>query len=399
MKRLISIIMVFLLLGCLTLAVHAESSLSISNGTGARGETVFLTVGFDQSVVGDSVGIDFSFDKSQLEVNVKSCSWERSGTIKDFSKAGNDGVWIGASAVDLQGELCSLAFRIKDHATALNTQVTCTVVVKNGTEQVGSYSAIGEISIECNHIYGNWEAIGEFGHTRQCLVCGSNQTQSHNWSSISDKDTVKQCDVCGLKRTSDGMFEEMPTEPITLPTIGETKPTEEERPNIEPTIPIENIKPDIEPTIPIENIKPDIEPTWPKEDINPNSKPTMPQETLPGTFAPIITEPTEPSIIGGFLQKDDSSERQSEPLFRDYNELLEQNPVADTHNHSTQDWVNPDQDAHQHNDTEDHDGAHEAQIADDRNDGLVLLILAGVAVVLIFSLCMMMVYLGKKRKK
>ena len=167
MKKMICIVMVCILLSSLPLTVYAANTLSVAHINGNPGELVYLSVELNDAVEGDTVGIQYSYDKTLLDARPKHSRWEVTGSIRDFSKAKPQGAWSNSAPVKLQGTLCVLAFRIKENAVFLNTEVTCTVTIKNAGQEVATYTADGMISTECTHRFGSWSSVLEKANLKQ----------------------------------------------------------------------------------------------------------------------------------------------------------------------------------------------------------------------------------------
>ena len=214
--------------------------------------------------------------------------------MKDFGLK-DRGVWTSQSAAALEGTICVLAFRIKADADFTKTKVSCTLIVKNGTEQTGQYKAEATVKIVCDHSFADWEAEGNGLHTRKCENCGQSQTEPHQWDegvihvnpeSSQQKVRIFTCSVCGATRQEDVEDTDptLPTNPVAPTEPERPKPTEPERPK--PTEP-EETRP--QPTEPDR-----IEPTAPTLPQNPGQSQSPGQTQKPGqTQNP--TQPTNPS--------------------------------------------------------------------------------------------------------
>lgn len=198
MKKLIVSLLALLLLGALALTgFAAENPMVLSSVEAAPGDLVYMTLSLTEPVVGDSMAVTYTYDTNILEPVPGSCSWEYKGVLQDFGKTNDAGVWAGKETVKLQNDICVLAFRVLDKAKLVQSTVTCTLIVKNSSQEAGRYIAEGTVYQQCEHEYGNWTDIGSLGHSRVCAKCHRQQTQSHNYDSGQDKTdasgaTVKQ---------------------------------------------------------------------------------------------------------------------------------------------------------------------------------------------------------------
>jgi hypothetical protein len=87
------------------------------------------------------MGVAYSYDPAVLRPLKSSSTWTKQGTTQAFDTANKVGVWMNQSAVELEGRVCSLAFQVLTEEEDFNTQVTVTLVIKNGGIEVGTYTA------------------------------------------------------------------------------------------------------------------------------------------------------------------------------------------------------------------------------------------------------------------
>lgn len=258
MRRICTLLLsVVLLLTLSVTAFAAEENLKIHTATAKKGETVYVTVELTESTVGNAMAVMYSYNEKHLKPVPASCSWANAGMLQDFDRRDAIGVWLAAESTDLKGGVCVLAFEVKTFAKFTETEISCTVSVKNGSESVGEYTATGKIVLDCQHSYDQWRDMGNLGHSRTCSLCDGQQTQSHEWN---DGDLVPNsanpheqtilytCQICEgtrtqVKNTDNQAFppeqeqeNTAPTKPGTQrdPTGQETSP---DRPNTDPTQP------------------------------------------------------------------------------------------------------------------------------------------------------------------
>lgn len=241
MRRIIVFALLLVMVASLAVpAFAAQGDLSMSDVSVQAGETVYLTVSLTKKVTGDTIGVTYTYDGSLLEPVAGSCQWLQQGTLQDFGAGNDSGVWAVDKAKTITGDICVLAFRVREEASFSETKVSCTVLIKNGSKKAGEFTAEATVSMGCDHSFGPWEQQGNAVHTRVCEKCSERQSQSHDW----DDGTVTQdpenpdqnlktrtCTVCDAKRT-------------------ESVPAEEEKPGFsrpaEPTEPEETTVPERE---------------------------------------------------------------------------------------------------------------------------------------------------------
>lgn len=220
----------------LTMAVNgyaAEEKMTLSDAEGIPGATVYLTMTLQESVKGDALAVSYTYDPELLEPLIDSHAWSKTGMLQDFDYK-HVGVWADSSVSDFNGPVCVLAFRIRDGKTFQSTKVGCTLMVKNGASDAGTYTAEATVSMACSHVFGNWIHADAFNHTRACETCGQKQTQSHIWDEgvltdnpENERTEIKTytCTECGGTRqveVSSELEEQVPTVPgeqEPIPTI------------------------------------------------------------------------------------------------------------------------------------------------------------------------------------
>ena len=288
MKRIMLLILSILLISALSLTCFAtEDALTITDITAQPGETVYLTLMLNESVVGNTIGISYSFDAALLQVAPGSCSWAKEGVLQDFSKKGS-GVWAGADATDLQGPVCVLAFSVAEDAVFTQTEVSCKLLVKNDSDEIGTYTAVATVKQGCEHNYSSWADNGEIGHVRRCKLWQAPQTASHDWDS--------------------GKLSEKPGNPdikiktFTCVVCGGTKQQEIAANSPEVTQPVQP-------------------PTSSEEETSVPTFPTKPTEPVEGTTPPTVPaiKPTAPVATAPASQSGKEQENSQEATYRDYN--------------------------------------------------------------------------------
>ena len=232
MRKFIITLMILMLCLNMAIGVHAaEEMLSIPDVSAQQGQTIYVAVTLTESVMGDAMGVTYSYDKAVLEAIPSSSTWGKQGMLQDFSRT-DSGVWAVGQVQDLKGTVCVLAFRVKDGVSLTETEVTCTVTVKNDADTVGTYTATGKITAACDHKFAAWESDGELIHSQTCELCGHKQAQTHVWNDgvVSDHPTDEQkdlltftCTICGATRQQEiadqasGQQPTMPTHPTEAP--------------------------------------------------------------------------------------------------------------------------------------------------------------------------------------
>ena len=325
MKKIRILAMLLALLLSLSTAVMAEeNALTLSDASVREDETIYLTLRLNTSVIGDTLGISYTFDSAVLEPVLSSCTWSQKGVISNFNKE-HAGVWAADQAKDLAGDICVLAFRVKSGVKLTETTVSCKLIIKNGAVSQGTYTAQATVTYACDHTYGDWEPGNEAGHVRACIHCGDSVFQPHSWDSGEMKENpddpaqdwlVFTCEVCGASYQTEIPKTEQPTQ-STQPPAESTAPATV--PSM-PTMPPE--------TYPVHTEPPTTNATAPTASTNPGGKepvkqtdPTLPpQETLPrDPEAPTTqsSQETKPAPSEG--SKDNASGENDQPTEKDEN--------------------------------------------------------------------------------
>ena len=234
-KLIIALMMLALCVNLASGALAAEAKLDIPDVAVQPGHTVYVALVLTDSVVGDSMGVTYSYDKEILQALPNSSTWGSAGMLANFSRE-DSGVWAVDGAKDLKGTVCVLAFQVKSGVTLTETTVSGTVTVKNDAESVGTFSATGRLYAICDHSYGQWQSEGNQLHAHVCTKCGEKRSQSHSWDEgvITDHPTDEKkdlqtftCTVCGATKETeipDRNQSTSPIEPTERPTEGPTAP-------------------------------------------------------------------------------------------------------------------------------------------------------------------------------
>lgn len=231
MRKWITLLLLTAMLSMFVLTGNAaEKDLRVATVEVKPGQTAYLKLELTQSTVGDAVGVAFEYDDTLLKPLESSCTWAKEGLLQDFDTDNGKGVWAVAVASDQKGLVCTLAFEVIAEGH-FETKVSCTVIVKNGSSKVGTFTTDATVLSYCDHAYGAWEDIGFLGHTHTCEYCGRHQTQSHKWDNgktaqMEDKPdmavTTFTCQDCGAVNKVEHEYNQKPT----APTEPETYPTE-----------------------------------------------------------------------------------------------------------------------------------------------------------------------------
>lgn len=264
MKRSPVMVALVLLL-CLTVIPVSglDTGVTIQGTEAAVGDIVYLPLSLEETQEANTVGISLTFDRSALEFVAGLSTWSISGTIRNFDRQKEYALWADSKTQSLSGELCRLAFRVREGAQASQCGVTCSVVLKIDTQEVAAYTAASEIVLKCPHDYGDWERLNDRTHSRACQLCGSEEYGAHEWDegTVTKEPTQAQagvrvytCQLCGAEQEE------------VIPASGSP-----------------------ETTVPTGSSPIFTEPTRPQ-----TTEPTRPQTTQPAQTSPTYPHTTEP---------------------------------------------------------------------------------------------------------
>lgn len=210
MKKIWMLLMAMIMVFTVSTTVQAANTkLSVSDASSERTKIVYLTVSLSNCKKANTLGISMKYDSTVLKKVASDCKWEQKGVLQDFDVAKDNGVWASKKAQDVNGTICTLAFRVKADAPIGKTKVTCEVVVKNGSKVIGTYTAKGTVSVTCKHSYGEWTANDIDTHKKICKYCEFEKTASHKWDAgvVTKQPTeqeegirVYKCETCGQSK-------------------------------------------------------------------------------------------------------------------------------------------------------------------------------------------------------
>lgn len=208
MKKCVVLLLTLLLLLLPLNAYAAQDVLELDGGTVTPGETVYVTVRLKGAITGDSMGIQIQHDETVLEYLPEASFWKQDSILSDLSQEGT-GVWAVEKPVELKDEICVLAFQTQKDTKADTTQVSCKLIIKNGAQEVGNFTAFGEVTLQCGHQFGDWNSDGSVNHVHSCALCGLKETGVHSWDDGAigtgehQGKTVYTCGLCKVLKVVD----------------------------------------------------------------------------------------------------------------------------------------------------------------------------------------------------
>ena len=212
-----------MLFGAFSVFAKEPASVVISSVPDAKaGDTVTVTISIKDCPVASSIAIIPRYDNSSLDfVGGK---WLLSDALISDTKFDPASSIIYAVATDINGDIMSLTFRIKDGISSKNLSVSCTIVIKSGSTAITTSVQAGTITVACSHAnttniaavpatckdtgftagvycndcdtyisghsiipktdshtYGSYVKVDAVNHKRVCSVCGNVEAAEHEW--------------------------------------------------------------------------------------------------------------------------------------------------------------------------------------------------------------------------
>ena len=183
MKRILPVILCVLLMAtfCMTAAAAEKTvfSLSASQTTLHKGDTVTFTVSVYAAEPATSYGLMLSYDSAVFELVNGSCTV--GGTL--VSSFNNGFAFMFQNATAYSGTVGTVTFKVKENAAFGKYTVSGSASVKNGSTPVEASGASGTVVIACNHSFGSWTRVDDATHKSVCAACGTEETAGHTWNS------------------------------------------------------------------------------------------------------------------------------------------------------------------------------------------------------------------------
>lgn len=216
MRKISTFLILLLALVMLAVPVLAAQTavltVTASNQSLDKGDTVVITVSTSKVDSCESGGFLFSFDKNVFEYVSGESALSSKGYMAGVSTAaGNVAGYFMNSTQTVQGEIFKITLRVKDTAAYGTYTVTGTPNLKSGGAVVESSVSEVTVTVACRHEYSKYEFVNDSTHKYTCSKCGDVQEGSHRWDdeAISVKPSCEQegekektCLDCGSKSTS-----------------------------------------------------------------------------------------------------------------------------------------------------------------------------------------------------
>ena len=221
MKKMITILLL-IAVACAVLAFPAmadqtpQMTITASESTLHRGDTVTITVSISETPGCSAVGLGMVYDEAVFEMVENSYELLVSNTSRDsFGYNNNAKGYVAlimmAGNQTVKGDLFRFSLKVKDDVLP-NQEVkisgTPNLRVNNAVANCEVVDA--DLTIACNHEYGPWtEADGE-SHVHTCSICGHEWFEQHDWSDgevqvqpdcTTEGSLLQTCNDCNATRT------------------------------------------------------------------------------------------------------------------------------------------------------------------------------------------------------
>ena len=176
-----------------------------------RGETVDFTVSISGDVPFTSIMVGLNFDSNYFEY-VSSQNAAVNGMLIPYSPSEPEVGLLIMGGGTYVGTLQTITFKVKD--TAPLEKVTVTGDPK-GSDANGSITVKfqgTDVSINCEHTYGDWSKVDENKHQQICTKCQTPKAEDHDWNDGEGKPaptcttpgTIEYtCLICQATKTED----------------------------------------------------------------------------------------------------------------------------------------------------------------------------------------------------
>lgn len=192
MRKIINACLCLLLIVAMTVTVFAtgsaQFSVSPTNKTAYRGDTVTFTVSLSSSTQATQYGLMLFYDPSVFELVDGTC--DVPGALVTSFDNGFAVQFQNPTAYS--GSVGTVTLKVKDNAAFGSYEVSGTASVKNGNDTVVAFGCSIIITITCQHNYQNCTKVSDSDHKSTCSICGDEMTEAHTWN----EGTVTEAATC-----------------------------------------------------------------------------------------------------------------------------------------------------------------------------------------------------------
>lgn len=212
MKKLFALVLCVLLVAAVAVTAFAAGenkvTVTVDKTEVKPGDTINVTVSVAATEACSSFGFVCSTTSEYYEYVSGAISSSVTGTM--LSDLGPSGLVLAFGApTTLNGEVCTMQFKVKAEAPVGSFNLISAVSMKNGTAVVETALNCPAIKVACDHEFGAWTDNGN-NHIQTCGKCGEAKTENHKWDAGEvttepdcKNDGVKTftCSVCSATKT------------------------------------------------------------------------------------------------------------------------------------------------------------------------------------------------------
>jgi len=192
MKKIIACLLTIVLLfstGLAAVSAAGTGTLSATNASGYRGDTVTVNVNLNNNPGLISMKFQVSYSDDLTLVSVSNSGLLNGWTTPAPTVSSPYTLrWADSLATTnntATGTLVTLTFRIKDDAD-IGAQ-TVTITFNESRDAEGGKNSFANtsttITVKCNHSYGTWSKASDTQHSRTCSACQNVEKANHTWNS------------------------------------------------------------------------------------------------------------------------------------------------------------------------------------------------------------------------
>ena len=186
MKKACVILVCVLLLAVLavpTLAAEVNLTASVSATTVQTGDEVVITISSSGTTPFTSLGLFIEYDTSVFEF--KSRSWGVAivdATTKSFSDTTGKITAVWDEPGVYSGEIIKITLTVKGVKPKNTTIKFGDLSCKNINDDISIEGTSAQVSLICQHTYGEWTDNQNGKHSRICSKCQDVNTEAHDWN-------------------------------------------------------------------------------------------------------------------------------------------------------------------------------------------------------------------------
>ncbi len=181
MKKALKSVLALMLIGVLVLSAYAAGELGMAldaqNTQLHPGDSVVITVSVADFADCKSGALRITYDTDQFSRSDN--AWLLENT--SLADANGDAVFALSSPQTLSGEIYRFTLTAKEKAAFKASDVSVRLVLKNKSGTSVTETKNLQITVSCNHSYGDWTGKDGETHSRSCSKCQNMESEKHDW--------------------------------------------------------------------------------------------------------------------------------------------------------------------------------------------------------------------------